>query len=176
MSYMRRCHPRPPSKTGLTPHLVWVRWLCVLPCYPRLPWLVDLVKGDLRVGVILCSHVAFLAASLIFGELAKVTLAQSPSSALVAFSAQLHSSAKSPSAPKLSCWEKSPSFPKSPSSTKLPSLATSPSRQPCRPWQTRSPRRTCLPWHRHSPWQSHPLCQVGFLRKLASFSRGGNRC
>jgi hypothetical protein len=29
----------PPSKTGLTPRLVWVRWLCVLPCYPRLAWL-----------------------------------------------------------------------------------------------------------------------------------------
>jgi hypothetical protein len=165
----------PPSKTGLTPCLMWVRWLCVLPCYPRLAWLVDLVKGDLRVGVTLCSKVAFLAASLFFGELAKVALAQSPSSALVAFLAQLHSSAKLPSSAKLSCWEKSPSWPKSPSSTKLPSLATSPSWQPYRPWQTRSPRRTRLPWHRHCPWQSHPLCQVGFLGKLASLSRGGNR-
>ncbi len=54
----------PPLKTGLTPCLMWVRWLCVLPCYPRLAWLVDLVKGDLRVEVTLCSNVAFLAASL----------------------------------------------------------------------------------------------------------------
>jgi hypothetical protein len=117
----------PPSKTDLAPRLVWVRWLCVLPCYPRLAWLSDLVKGDLRVGVTLCSNVAFLAASLFFGELAKVALAQSPSSALVAFSAQLHSSAKSPSSVKLSSWAKLPSWPKSPSLTKLPSSATSPS-------------------------------------------------
>jgi hypothetical protein len=52
----------PPSKKGLTPRLMWVRWLCVLPCYPRLGWLSDLAKGDLRVGVTLCSNVAFLAA------------------------------------------------------------------------------------------------------------------
>jgi hypothetical protein len=165
----------PPSKTGLTPRLMWVRWLCVLPCYPRLAWLSDLVKGDLHVGVTLCGNVAFLAASLFFGELTKVALAQSPSSALVAFSAQLHSSAKSPSSAKLSSWEKSPSWLKLPSSTKLPSLATSPSWQPCPPWRTRSPRQTRLPWHRHCPWQIHPLCQVGFLGKLASLSRGGNR-
>ncbi len=102
-------------------------------------------------------------------------MAQSPSSALAAFLAQLHSSATSPSSAKLSCWAKLPSWPKSPSLTKLPSLATSPSWGPCRPWQTRSPWQTRHPWHKHCPWQSHPMCQVGFLGKLASLSRGGNR-